>query len=109
MLTNHELLPYSLDLANCGRLESAVIDGERTEYWAPYSDYMHRILGNLADYENETLCFTEEELLMCVNEIMVLEHEDAFEEVETANHAMMRFSMPCEMEFPRNAIIRMER
>ncbi len=31
------------------------------------------------------------------------------QEVETANHAMMRFSMPCDTEFPRNAIIRMER
>ena len=31
------------------------------------------------------------------------------EEVETANHAMMRLSMPCETVFPPNSIIRMER
>ena len=31
------------------------------------------------------------------------------EEVETANHAMMRFSMPSDKIFPRNSIIRMER
>lgn len=93
MLKNPELLPYSLDLANCGRLESAVIDGERMEYWSPYSDYMHRILGNLADYENETLCFTEEELLTCVNEILALEQKDAFEEVDTAKEVRVGASV----------------
>ncbi len=84
MLTNPELLPYSLDLANCGTEGSYVIDGTRTVYWDPYADYIHRILGDLADYENESLRFTEEELLALVNEIMALEHKDAFEKVETA-------------------------
>ncbi len=31
------------------------------------------------------------------------------EEVETANHAMMKLSMPCLMEFPKNSIIRMKK
>lgn len=31
------------------------------------------------------------------------------EEVETANHAMMKLSMPCLMEFPKNSIIRMRK
>lgn len=31
------------------------------------------------------------------------------EEVETANHAMMRLSMPCDKDFPKNSIIRMQR
>lgn len=31
------------------------------------------------------------------------------EEVETANHAMMRLSMPCDEVFPKNSIIRMQR
>lgn len=31
------------------------------------------------------------------------------EEIETANHAMMKISMPCEKSFSKNAIIRMER
>lgn len=31
------------------------------------------------------------------------------EEVETANHAMMKLSMPCLMDFPKNSIIRMKK
>lgn len=31
------------------------------------------------------------------------------EEIETANHAMMKFSIKIEMEFPKNAIIRMKK
>ena len=31
------------------------------------------------------------------------------EEVETANHAMMRLSMPCDEQYPKNSIIRMVR
>lgn len=34
---------------------------------------------------------------------------DKGEEVETANHAMMRLSMPCDKIFPKNSIIRMQR
>lgn len=31
------------------------------------------------------------------------------EQVETANHAMMKLSIPCENEFPKNSIIRMKK
>ncbi|WP_206425681.1 U32 family peptidase [Ruminococcus sp. Marseille-P6503] len=31
------------------------------------------------------------------------------EEVETANHAMMKLSIPCSMDFPKNSIIRMKK
>lgn len=34
---------------------------------------------------------------------------DKGEEVETANHAMMRLSMPCDKIFPKNSIVRMQR
>lgn len=48
----------------------------------------------------------EGEPVECVAEQLF--NEDG-EEIETANHAMMRFSMPCDKVFPRNSIIRTPR
>lgn len=39
----------------------------------------------------------------CVAEQLFNENDEG---IETANHAMMRFSMPCDKVFPRNSIIR---
>ncbi len=38
-------------------------------------------------------------------EVLLNENDEV---IETANHAMMKFSFPCEMEFPHNSIIRKE-
>lgn len=42
---------------------------------------------------------------------LTIEHiiNDLGEEVETANHATMKFSFPCDMVFPKNSIIRIAR
>lgn len=72
MLTDPELSPYALDLANCFDWEPD------TEGWNGVTRYyMEYILGELADFEQEELLFTEEELLQRVNEILALDTDDA--------------------------------
>jgi len=71
MLHDPELSPYALDLANCYDWDWSVAGGNGfTRY------YMEYILGALADFENEQLLFTEEELLARVNEILALDTDD---------------------------------
>ena len=96
MLTSSELLPYSLNLANCGYDERIAIDGTPTDYWQPYTDYIHRIIGDLADYKNESLGFSEEELLTLVNEILALDRKDTLEKVETAKETRVGHSISAE-------------
>lgn len=94
MLTNPELLPYSLDLANCGAterffsLDSAGNVDSSSEEWLSNTNYICHILGDLADYKNETPSFTEEELLGLVNEIMALEKADGYTSVDTAKEEL---------------------
>ncbi|MBQ6856227.1 MAG: hypothetical protein IJO13_03895, partial [Lachnospiraceae bacterium] len=87
MLTNPKLLPYSLDMANCYSIQFG------TDSW-PASDYMGYIMGKFADFENEELGFTEEELLQCVNDIVVLKRTDDYEEFPDAQelNASIRLS-----------------
>ena len=75
MLTDPELLPYSLDIANCSIKHYADDDPCYIGAYLPY------ILGPLADYEEEELLFTEEELLQLVQEILALDREDSIEEI----------------------------
>ncbi len=81
MLHHSALLPYSLDMANC--INSSLY---RTELW-PVPEYIEYIMGEYADFENEELAFTEEELLKCVNDILALEPRDNFEEFDDAREA----------------------
>ena len=85
MLTNPAFLPYLLDLANCGSSLTYIdVDSTRkTEFW-PSSDYLKYIMGEFADFENEELGFTEEELLKCISDIQALEKIDYYEEVADA-------------------------
>ena len=54
-------------------------------YVAVYNRYLEHILGKLADFEEEELLFTEEELLQRINEILVLQ-----ENVEYAENSIFR-------------------
>ncbi len=89
MLTNPAFLPYSLDLANCGQLQTVTyksISGSETKTeFLPFSHYLESIMGEFADFENEELGFTEEELLKCINDIKALEKIDYYEEVPDAH------------------------
>lgn len=71
MLNDPELAPIAHDLAYCYGWEPD-IDGLNgvTRY------YMEYVLGEIYDFENETLSFTEDELLQRVNEILELGTED---------------------------------
>ncbi|MBO5253386.1 MAG: extracellular solute-binding protein [Clostridia bacterium] len=75
MLNDPTLSPYALDLANCTDYDYSVYgnDGElpATQYHLEY------ILGELADFKNEALLFTEEELLARINELLSLDRDDA--------------------------------
>lgn len=85
MLTNPELLPYSLDLANCGYVETMMtFDYKSTTEFRTHAEYLKYIMGEFADYENEELGFTEEELLARVNEILALEQTDQYEKIDEA-------------------------
>jgi len=78
MLTHPDLLPYSLDLANFGFLNT------RDNEWSqPSADLVH-VLGTYADFEKEELLITEEELLKTVREILSFEQKDQYESVEQA-------------------------
>ncbi len=77
MLTNPAFLPYSLDMANCFSTEFS------EEPW-PIPEYLEYIMGEFADFENEELGFTEEELLKCINDIKALDKIDHYEEVPDA-------------------------
>ncbi len=74
MLYDPELSPYALDLANCTDYYYGAYgnDGEfpDTQYHLEY------ILGELADFKNEKLLFTEEELLERINELLSLDRDD---------------------------------
>ncbi len=85
MLTNPELVPFSLDLANCNsefRGYSSGPDGESTS--RSNAAYINNIMGVYADFETEKLNFTEEELLARVNEILALKLSDSYESVDAA-------------------------
>ncbi|MBP3704478.1 MAG: hypothetical protein J6I98_02990 [Clostridia bacterium] len=45
-----------------------------------YNQYFEHVLGKLADFEEEELLFTEEELLERINEILVLQEDAEYEE-----------------------------
>ena len=45
-----------------------------------YDQYFEHVLGKLADFEEEELLFTEEELLARINEILVLQEDAKYEE-----------------------------
>ncbi len=88
MLSNPALLPHSLDLANCGKMETytdmTTSESEvKTEFWSS-PDYLEYIMGKFADFDSEELEFTEEELLKCVNDILALEKRDSYEEFDDA-------------------------
>ncbi|MBO5253389.1 MAG: extracellular solute-binding protein [Clostridia bacterium] len=91
MLTNPELLPVSLDMANCGYSDnilymsgpdSSDTSWETEFFWQPY--YLPFIMGELADYDAEELSFTEEELLARVKDILALERQDGYMEFDKA-------------------------
>ena len=77
MLHHSALLPHSLDMANC---INARFGGDP---W-PDTAYIEYIMGEYADFENEELGFTEEELLECVKDIISLEPRDNYEEFDDA-------------------------
>ncbi len=82
MLNDPALSPYALDLANCYDWDWSVAGGNGfTRY------YMEFILGALADFENEKLLFTEEELLERVNEILALDTDDRNDVPEDDNYS----------------------
>ena len=76
MMHDPELLPYSLDLANCRETDGE--DTYATGWLLPH------VMGTLADYEKEELLFTEEELLQRVKEILAMEPTDAYETIHGA-------------------------
>ena len=55
----------------------------------------------------------EVEILSPVGEPVVMKvsnlYNDKNEEIETANHAMMKFYIKTDLEFPKNSIIRMKK
>ena len=85
LLTNPELVPLSLDLANCNSESGGLSygpDGDSTH--RKNSGYLSYIMGVYADFEAEKLNFTEEELLERVNEILELKLGDSYESVDAA-------------------------
>ncbi len=82
MLTNPDLLPISLDMANCGHASEGM-NVTFNEFYPDY-DYLKYTLGEIADFENEKLNFTEEELMARVKEVLSLKQEDSFEEFDDA-------------------------
>jgi len=75
MLTHHDLLPYSRDLANFGWLH---------DEWATSTADLIHVIGTYADFEKEELLITEEELLKTVREILSLEQKDTYESLDKA-------------------------
>lgn len=73
MLHDPELAPIAADLANCFEHFSDS-DGSGDGYTPP--QYLECILGKIADFENEELLFSEDELLQRVNEILSLSKEE---------------------------------
>ena len=68
MLNDPEFSKYALDLANCATTYSGTVSR---------ADYFSYTLGQIADYEEEKLLFTEDELLARVNEILSLDKSDS--------------------------------
>ena len=91
MLNHSALLPHSLDLANCGSsqkfMDVSDSDIDIVTEFSNSPDYLEYIMGSFADFENEELGFTEEELLKCVRDIISLEPRDNFEEFDDAREA----------------------
>ncbi len=91
MLTNPELLPVSLDMANCCYTDNILYmsgpDSNDASWEMTYFDkpgYLQFIMGEFADYDAEELNFTEEELLARVKEILALEKQDSYTEFDKA-------------------------
>ncbi|MBP3705413.1 MAG: hypothetical protein J6I98_07760 [Clostridia bacterium] len=80
MLTDPELSPVAVDLANCSETIS-VLENHSVKEETARVYYLSYILGDLADYKNEELLFTEEELLQRVHEIRALDQKDKYDEV----------------------------
>lgn len=56
----------------------SVTDG-RWERYETYPQYLTNILGRLADYKNEELLFTEEELMQRMDEILALQEDAVYD------------------------------
>lgn len=69
MLTDIKISPFAEDLLNCNYLGG---------YW----DYLEFSFGELVDYEDECLLFTEEELLQRVKEVLAINPNDVHGSVE---------------------------
>jgi len=75
MLTNPEIAPYAARFADCS--ESHFEFGMEKPTVTVRGNYFPYILGQLADFKEEELCFTEEELLEYVR--FVLDHAEAID------------------------------
>ena len=77
MLSDPALSPAARELANCYTI-GMNMEGEEIDL--TMSSYLEYILGDLADFENEQLAFTEEELLQRINEIFAMEKVESYRE-----------------------------
>lgn len=77
MLTDMELAPFAIDLINC---HDYTVSADQT--YLSYPGYLEFTLGQIADYEEGKLLFTEEELLQRVKEILALNPEDVHPDAE---------------------------
>lgn len=80
MLRDPVLSPVAKELATCYTVDE-IFDGEEIGAIEPYLEY---VLGDLADFETETLSFTEEELLVRVNEILAVDRAECYREITDA-------------------------
>lgn len=80
MLRDPVLSPAAKALANCYTIDET-FDGEEI---GGVNSYLEYVLGDLADFENETLSFTEEELLARVNEILAMDRAESYREITDA-------------------------
>ncbi len=83
MLTNPELLPYSLDMANFGQT-AELMGSTETVFTEGSLMGLGLLFGDIADYENEEMTVTEEEIVNTVEQILSLEQKDSYEDIEQA-------------------------
>lgn len=93
MLTDPELSPYAVELANCYNVD---IDANTNEEIKIYQNYLEFVLGNLVDHENEELLFTEDELLQRVNEILTLGNQETNDDEHIAEEMFIGWEINSE-------------